>query len=518
MDCDTYNRKVRYVVGNTRSCGFETIPILPRRGLPTGPTTTTRACTHFFMQQEPPLGGTMKATTYGKWSLGFLCAIFAILLLTVAPGFAQTTSGTIVGTVTDASGGVIPGTPVTLVNVATSTHVDSVTDASGYYQFVNVQPGNYKVSISKQGFKQLTSANFKLEVEGSVRVNLTLEVGSENQTVTVTAESPLIQAETPSIGSVVDERQTTELPLNGRNPMNLTALVPSVVPQGQSTGNTNSANPFGWGNYQIGGGMANQSATYIDGAPVNTIYCNLTSLVPTQDSLGEFKVDTNDLTADYGHLAGGAIQFSTKSGTNTVHAALWEYLRNKLLDATTWFNNYGNLPEGATARVKVPRGAFSQNQFGGNLGGPVFIPHLYDGRNKTFFFFDWEGFYNRQGKTYTNTVPTAAELGGDMSLLPASKSGVPVVYDPATTCMQAAGCNDDAHGKNYGDRLPFAGNIIPGNRINPTAVNYIKKFYPVSAVGTDSSKNNYTSTASIGGQNFETVVRLDHQISDKQHF
>src|ERR1022692_2927175 len=154
------------------------------------------------MQHEPPLGGKMKAATYGKWSLGFLCAAFAIaiLLLTVAPGFAQTTSGTIVGTVTDASGGVIPQTPVTLVNVATTTKTESMTDASGYYQFVNVQPTTYKITINKPGFKQLTSAAFKLEVEGSVRVNLTLEVGSESQTVTVTAASPLIQAENTSIG------------------------------------------------------------------------------------------------------------------------------------------------------------------------------------------------------------------------------------------------------------------------------------------------------------------------------
>jgi hypothetical protein len=470
------------------------------------------------MQQEPPLGGTMKANTYGKWSLGFLCAVFAILLLTVAPGFAQTTSGTIVGTVTDASGGVIPATPVTLINVATTTKTESVTDASGYYQFVNVQPGNYKVSISKQGFRALTSAPFKLEVEGSMRINLTLEVGSESQTVTVTAESPLIQAETTSIGSVVDERQTTELPLNGRNPMNLTALVPSVVPQGQSTGNTNAANPFAWGNYQIGGGMANQSATFIDGSPVNTTYVNLTSLVPTQDSLGEFKVDTNDLTADYGHLAGGAIQFSTKSGTNTIHGGGWEYFRNKLLDANDYFLNHKG----------QPRGAFSQNQFGANFGGPVFIPHLYDGRNRTFFFANWEGFYLRQGSPVQETIPTVSELGltgngdADMNLLPTVTGPnqtpiAPIVYDPATTCLVLAGCSDPLLGKNYGDRLPFPGNIIPANRINPTAVNYIKKFYPAPAADTNNGVNNWANAFSVGGQNFETVVRIDHQVSDKQH-
>jgi hypothetical protein len=455
--------------------------------------------------------------TTGKWRTKFLFAAFAVAALLPAwqQGSAQTTSGTIVGTVSDSTGGVIPDTPVTLTNTGTSTKNESKTDASGYYQFVNVPPGNYKVSVSKSGFKQVSSAGFKVEVEGSLRINLTLEVGSESQTVTVTAESPLIQAETTSIGSVVDERQTTELPLNGRNPMNLTALVPSVVPQGQSTGNTNSANPFAWGNYQIGGGMANQSATYIDGAPVNTTYVNLTSLVPTQDSLGEFKVDTNDLTADYGHLAGGAIQFSTKSGTNSPHGALWEYLRNKVLDANSWFNNYNN----GTGAPPIPRGAFSQNQFGGNFGGPVWIPHVYNGRNKTFFFFDWEGFYLRQGQTFTETVPTAAEVGGDMSLLPPVSTGAaPVIYDPATTCLNPSGCAPGSgFGLNYGDRLPFTGNIIPQGRINQTAVNYINRFYPVAAVGTNNNSPNYTANASIGGQNFETVVHIDHQASEKQH-
>ncbi len=455
----------------------------------------------------------MRINSMGRRSIVFLCAVFAIVVLASIPGFAQTTSGTIVGTLTDSSGGVIPHTAVVLTNVATSTKLETETDDSGYYQFYNVPPASYKVVVSKQGFHQLTQGPFNLEVEGSLRINLQLQVGSEAETITVTAESPLVQAENTSLGSVIDERQTVELPLNGRNPMNLTALVPSVVPQGQATGNTNSANPFAWGNYQIGGGMANQSATFIDGSPVNTTYLNLTSLVPTQDSLAEFKVDTNDLTADYGHLAGGAIQFSTKSGTNTPHGALWEYIRNKVLDANDYFANHAG----------TPRGSFTQNQFGANFGGPIFIPHLYDGRNRSFFFVDWEGFYLRQGQTFVNTVPTADELAGNMNLLPTVTGPnntpiEPIIYDPLTTCLNPAGCaGDPTKGTNYGDRLQFPGNVIPANRINQVAVNYIKKFYPVSAVGSNNNKSNFTSNAPIGGQNFETVVKIDHQVSDKQH-
>ena len=455
----------------------------------------------------------METNQIGRRSLRLLFAVFILMLMAMPlVGHGQTTSGTIVGTLTDTSGGVLPHTPVVLINVATNTKMQAESDGLGYYQFFNVPPAQYKLTVQKTGFRQLTSAAFRLEVEGSLRINLQMQVGAESETVTVTEQAPLIQAENTSLGTVIDQRETVELPLNGRNPMNLTALVPSVVPQGQSNGNTNATNPFAWGNYQIGGGMANQSATYVDGSPVNTAYLNLTALVPTQDSLAEFKVDTNNLTADYGHLAGGAVQFSTKSGTNQLHATAWEYIRNKVLDANDWFSNNNG----------TARGAFSQNQFGFNLGGPVFIPKVYNGHNRTFFFFNWEGFYLRQGATSTQTVPTADELAGNMTLLPKVKNSSntyvePTIYDPATTCLVATGCTDSEHGTNYGDRLPFAGNVIPNDRINQTAVNYIKHFYPVTAVGSDNTVGNWTGHYSVGGQNFETVAKIDHQFSEKNH-
>jgi Carboxypeptidase regulatory-like domain len=449
-----------------------------------------------------------------QWRSSLLRAAIAIALLASYTGNAQTTSGTIVGTITDSSGSVIPQTAVTLTNVATSATYRAETDDTGFYQFLHIPPANYNVTVQKQGFLRLNQGPYKLEVEGSLRIDLRLKVGNVTETITVTAETPLVQAETTSLGAVIDERQTIELPLNGRNPMNLTALVPSVVPQGQSGTNPNAVNPFAWANYQIGGGMANQSATFIDGAPVNTSYANLTSLVPSQDSLAEFKVDTNSLPAEYGHLAGGAIQFGTKSGTNNLHGSLWEFIRNKELNANNWFDNHKG----------IPRPAFTQNQFGANVGGPVVIPGVYNGKDKTFFFFNFEGFYLRKGQTYPETVPTEAELEGNMNALPkvldpATQQLVePTIYDPLTTCTNPAGCaGDPTKGANYGDRLPFPGNIIPSDRINQVAVNYIKKFYPVSAVGTNSSPNNYTAVVPIGGQNFQTVAKIDHQVSEKQH-
>ena len=407
------------------------------------------------------------------------------------------------GTLTDSSGGVVSQTRVVLSNIATANKVEASTDDSGYYQFLNIPPGNYKLEVQKAGFKKLSQGPLELQVEGSLRINLQLQVGEVTETVNVSSATPLIQAETNSLGAVIDQRETTELPLNGRNPMSLAALVPGVVPQGGSQSNPNGQNVFAFGNYQIGGGFAGESATFLDGSPLNVAYINLSSLVPTQDSLSEFKVDTNALTADYGHLAGGAISFSTKSGTNDLHGAAWEYLRNKVLNANTYFANAAG----------TPRPAFTQNQYGFNLGGPVIIPHLYDGRNKTFFFVNWEGFALRQGTTFTETVPTAAQLNGDLSSLP----GAPQLYDPLSTCTNQAGC---AGGLAYGGRLPIPGNNLanaPVSKISATALAYLKTFYPAPNTASSSGVNNFTNNASTGGNNYQTVVHIDHNLSDKQH-
>src|SRR6185312_13014146 len=335
---------------------------------------------------------------------------------------AQTTFGSIVGNVIDASGSAVPNTDVTLTNLGTNEKRTGTTNGDGLYQFVNLPPGQYSVGIEKPGFKRIVRSPVTVQTQTTIKIDLALEIGDVSQTVEVTAQTPLLQPESSSLGQVVDERKTTELPLNGRNPLNLVALVPSVVPQGQSMQNPNGANVFGWGNYQIGGGMANQSMVWLDGSPVNASYANLTALIPTQDSLQEFKVQTNNLSPEYGRFAGGVVNFTTKSGTNELHGSAWEFLRNKVLNANDFFNNSAG----------VGRPAFTQNQFGFNVGGPVYIPKVYDGRNKTFFFVDYEGFRLRQGQSFKETVPTAAERSGDLSALGVN------VYDPLTTCGSGA--------------------------------------------------------------------------------
>ena len=282
-----------------------------------------------------------------------IASALVVLLLSSMYAMGQTTAGTILGTVAEQSGAVITNTQVVLTNIGTGATVDTKTNGSGFYQFVNVPPGSYRVTVSKEGFKTVSREPIDLQVEGSVQINLALEVGAQSQKVTVTARTPLIRAETTSLGMVIDQRETTELPLNGRNPFNLAALTPSVIQQGQVSSTPTGQNPFGFANLQIGGGFANQSISYLDGAPLNTEYINNTALVPTQDSLQEFKVDVNNLGPQYGRLAGGAIQFRTKSGTNSLHGSAWEFLRNKVLNSNTFFGNQAHLR----------RPAFTQNQY-----------------------------------------------------------------------------------------------------------------------------------------------------------
>jgi hypothetical protein len=437
----------------------------------------------------------------------FLCLAIALCLLTAPCLYSQTTFGSIVGTVTDPTGAAVGNTEVNLTNLGTNEKRAQTTNADGFYQFVNLSPGQYSVEIQKSGFNRVLRSPITVQTESTTTINIALQVGNVSQTVEVTAQSPLLQTETSSLGQVVDQRMTNEIPLNGRNPLNLVELVPSVVPQGQFDQTPTGANPFGWGNFQIGGGMANQSMVWLDGSPVNGGYLNIMALTPTQDSLQEFKVTTNNLSPEYGRFAGGVVNFTTKSGSNEIHGAAWEYLRNRELNANDFFDN----------QAGVPRGAFTQNQFGANFGGPVYIPKIYNGKDKTFFFVDYEGFRLRQGQSFTETVPTAQDRTGNLSSY-AAGYGV-TIYDPLTTCGTGApGYPACGAGQAQYSRQPFAGNIIPTSRINPTSL-IMLNLYPSpnnpGAPGT--GVGNYVTNASVGGNNNETVVHLDQNVSEKQH-
>lgn len=420
---------------------------------------------------------------------------------------AQSTYGALTGAVVDSSGAVAPGATVTLTSIATSEKQQQVTGDTGLYSFVNLNPGQYRLSVEKTGFKRVSRENVVIQVQQTTRVDIALNVGATTETVTVTSDVPLLQPETSSLGDVVEERNADELPLNGRNVFSLVEVAPSVVMQGQAGQTATGQNPFSWGNFQIGGAFANQSAEYLDGQPLNIGYINLPILIPTQDSIGEFKVQTNDIGPEWGKVAGGVLNLSTKSGSNDFHGEAYEYIRNKVLNANDWFSN----------NAGIARPPFTQNQFGVNFGGRVI-------KDRTFFFYSYEGFRLRQGQSWTSTVPTAAvqtEVKNgeavDLSGL-ATASNVPQLVDPCGGNVQtipnpdglgAGGCASASY-----TPTAFTGNVIPAARINKTAA-ALMDLWPAPTNG--NQLNNYVASYGLGGNQNQNLFRIDQKINDAQH-
>jgi len=446
---------------------------------------------------------------------GFMYGLFSVILLLSCSLTlrAQSTYGSLTGTVTDATGAVEPGAAITLTNTATAEKQTQKSGDTGLYSFVNLNPGQYKLTIEKTGFKRINRENIVIQVQQTARVDVTLPIGGASETVTVTSDVPLLQPETSSLGQVVEERNADELPLNGRNVFSLVEVAPSVVMQGQAGATATGQNPFSWGNFQIGGAFANQSAEYLDGQPLNIGYINLPILIPTQDSVGEFKVQTNNIGPEWGKVAGGVLNLSTKSGSNTFHGEAYEYIRNKVLNANSWFSNYGGLA----------RAPWIHNQYGGNAGGRVF-------KDRTFFFYSYEGFRLRSSAPWVDTVPTTAiqtavASGGpvDLTSLAADPNvNIKAIVDPCggnvtntPGVLGNGGCAVNAYHPSQ-----FAGTsnylTIPANRLNPTAAKLMPILWP-APTNQAAETNNFVGSYALGGNQNQNLVRVDQKINDAQH-
>jgi hypothetical protein len=426
----------------------------------------------------------------------------------------QSTYGTVDGSVTDPSGAALTDAKVTLTNTGTQEKHTQVTGGQGSYQFVNVIPGEYRLDIEKSGFKHFGRTNVTVQVQQDTHIDATLTVGQVSETVEVTSETSLLQAETSSLGTVVEERQATELPLNGRNIFNLITISPAAVAQGGSGGSPVGQNPFSWGNYQVGGSFANQGAEYLDGQPLNIGYINLPIIIPTQDSIGEYKVQTNNQGAEWGKFSGGIVNLSTKSGTNSWHGSAYEFFRNKVLNTNEYFHKNFELTHG----LKNTPPPWSQNQYGLQVGGPVI-------KDKTFFYVSWEQYRQRTGSPNTTTVPAANMLSGDFSALCTLgfTNGVcnpgPIVngvqtypgrvYDPYTV-KQSTGARQP-YGLDPGNPT-CPGNCIPSAEFSQAATTIWKKVFP--AANGSGTVNNYSSAAASGGNTNEFVARGDQNIGN----
>jgi len=368
--------------------------------------------------------------------------ILALAATSAAAAWAQVSAGTIIGTVEDASGAVVPNAEITINQNATGDSRVTRTNGSGSFNVPFLPPGVYAVTAKAGGFKAKLLSGITLQVDQTANLRITLEVGASTDTVEVTGAAPLVDSATSSLGQVIENKQILDLPLNGRNPFALGLLSGNTTPM------------FGMGSnlpFIAGGGRFSANEVTLDGVDNNTVSNagaigrNGIAVVPSVDAVQEFKVKTSTFSAEFGHAAGAVVNATIKNGTNEFHGVLFEFLRNNAIDANNFFSNAAG----------QPRAPFHQNQFGAAAGGPVLIPKLYNGRNRTFFFADYQG--TRQntsaGRSVTD-VPPAALRTGDFSSVKTP------IYDPATRRVGPTG-NVIAD--------PFPGNIIPQNRLNAAA-------------------------------------------------
>ncbi len=327
-----------------------------------------------------------------------LVAVIVVMALLGPSVLAQVDTGSITGTVTDASGAVVSGAKVTLTNEGTGASLTTTTTSDGVYKFSPVRVGNYKLETTSQGFQTTTQSGVKVDIGSSVALNFALKPGSQTETIEVTGAAPVLQTQDASVGQVVDERSVNDLPLNGRNFTFLAQLVQGVnSPQADTRGNAGS------GAFSANGFRPAQNNYMLDGIDNNSDtvdFLNGTNFVvlPPVDAIQEFRVQTTDFSAEYGRSGAAVLNATLKSGTNQFHGNLWEFFRNDKLDARDFFEHDCN------SGVCTPRkkAELRWNQFGGTLGGPVI-------KNKIFFFGDAQFWRLRQGQPQIGSVPTAAE-------------------------------------------------------------------------------------------------------------
>lgn len=400
--------------------------------------------------------------------------------------FAQTPTGVLDGRVNDASGAAVSGASVAIENQNTGARQDMTTNSEGRFYQGFVQPGVYKVTVDKPGFQKYVQSDIRINVQQTITLDVNMRVGDVASTVEVTADAAQISTESATVSKVVGSKQVLDLPLNGRNPFSLATLAPGVIPGG------GGSTPF------ISGGRNATNEITIDGTsvilPENNVSNLQTGYTPIEDSVQEFAVITNALEAQYGRTGGGVISVATRGGSNQYHISAYDFLRNSKLDANTWLNN----------RNGVKLAAFQQNQFGGTIGGPVSIPKIYDGRNKTFFFFSEQTQRARRGTSSQASVPIQDWINGDFSNLKNGNGQPIIIYDPL---------NVDANGV----RQPFLNNIIPANRIDPVAKKLLSYFPAANAVPTNAftMQNNFFVSGKGVNDDDKFDARIDQNFSDK---
>jgi hypothetical protein len=455
--------------------------------------------------------------------LGTALALALVMAVCMNGAGAQEFRGTISGAIADSTGAAVPGATVVVREAHTGTENQTKSDAAGQYVVPFLLPGEYTVTATMPGFEKTERSNITLQSQEHPIVNLSLAVGETTQTVTVTAATPLLDQANASVGTVISTKSVADLPLNGRTPAVLTELAAGVI----TTAAPQLVHPFdnNAGNSWSIGGTPNQvSEVLLDGAPDLTLLGAL-AYSPTEDSVAEISVRPFDTDASFGHTIGGVINQVTKSGTNRLHGTVYEFSQISNLDANTYFNDRAN---------PVPRLPVTHfNQYGMTVGGPIWIPKIYDGRNKLFFFFAFEGLKDSSPVTYTTTVPTMAERNGDFSqLLAAGCTGGGYTVNATTglaTCNTGGAADPNQiynpfNASMVGSKIvrqPIANNqlLSATTAFNPVAEAYLK-LIPLpnntSGVGVDGQDNYISNPPSADTYNNE-FGRMDYNLSSRDH-
>ncbi|MBZ5561020.1 MAG: carboxypeptidase regulatory-like domain-containing protein [Acidobacteriia bacterium] len=465
--------------------------------------------------------------------------LWAAILVTAVPAFSQVDTGTVLGTIKDQSGAVVPGAKVTLTNEGTGLALTTTTTNDGSYIFTPIRIGTYSVEVEMSGFSKAIQSHVTVNVQQQVVVDLTLVPGALTQVVEVTGAPPQLQTQNASVGMVASTREILDLPLNGRNYTflaQLSAGVTSINPSRNMdlTGSFVANGLTTVHNNYILDGIDNNNDTvdFLNGAS----YVNL----PPPDAIQEFKLQTGNFSAEFGRAGGAVLNATIKSGTNKIHGSAWEFLRNDKLDSAYFFQNAAG----------VQKSTLRQNQFGASVGGPIVIPHVYDGRNKTFFFGDYEGTRIRQTSFHNPTVPTGAERASGytnfqdlLTLVTGTRQDAlgrtfpaTTIFDPATTRQVAAGQVDPETGltatANGYVRDPFYTgasltgvtdftsaaqmaylNQLPQGRLDSNAIKLLNLYPDANLQGT--FYNDYAANFSQPDDNNHFDVRVDHNFSDR---
>ena len=421
-----------------------------------------------------------------------------LIVLGVFPVFAQEYRGTVTGVVTDSSQAIVPDVELTLTNTATSVVARTTSTSAGAYTFPLVQPGTYRLEAKKAGFK-ITAESIVVQTGSSVGRNIVLAVGEVQQTVEVSAAAPLLNVSTANQGQVINETQITELPMMGRSPYALARLAPGVIPASVP----NSFMPYDVGGnsfLSVGGGRRYAVEFAMNGVPNSApggTFSGFLAYTPPADSTQEFQVVTNGLDAQYGRNGSSLISVTTKSGTNEFHGSLYDYIQNDKLNANSFFNNLN----------RTRKAPIRFNQYGGGVGGPIVVPKLYNGKDRAFFFFSYEGIRNSAPGSSYATVPTDAMRTGDFSALLTRTQPVQL-YNPFSTSV-------DSTGRTV--RAPFANNQIPSNLIGAGA-KQVLNFFPAANVSGATMENNYFTQANNYNVYDNFLGRLDLNFSTRNRF